>query len=127
MSLSKNPKLIAIAKQLCRDLRKRATYEENMLWIRLRNRKLNNVKYYRQYPIFFDMYGTETFIIADFLTYEKKLVIEIDGGYHERQKEYDNLRTYIINCMGYKVIRFKNEVIKQDIELVLKSISDSLI
>jgi len=77
MSLSKNQKLIAVSKQLCRNLRKQATNEESILWEHLRDRKLNNKKFYRQYPLFFDMYGKETFFIADFCCFENKLVTHL--------------------------------------------------
>ncbi|MCL6097296.1 MAG: endonuclease domain-containing protein [Bacteroidetes bacterium] len=109
MSLSKNPKLIAIAKQLCRDLRKYSTNAEKIFWECVRDRRFMNKKFYRQYPIYFDMLGKETFYIADFFCFEEKLVIEIDGGYHERQKEYDTLRTSVINDLNIDVVRITNK------------------
>jgi len=69
-----------MAKQLCRDLRKNSTNSENIMWDVVRNRKLNNRKFYRQYPIFYDIDGLSKFFIADFNNHETKLVIEIDGG-----------------------------------------------
>ncbi|MDP6685133.1 MAG: DUF559 domain-containing protein [Candidatus Marinimicrobia bacterium] len=47
--------------------------------------------------------------MADFYCHECKLIVEIDGGIHESQKEYDELRTWIINQLDFQVIRFKNE------------------
>jgi very-short-patch-repair endonuclease len=122
MSLSKNPKLIVISKQLCRNLRKQSTPAEAVLWKHLRNRKLINRKFYRQFPLFFDMYGKETFFIADFFCFEDKFIIEVDGGYHERQKDYDALRTHIINMLGYEVIRFTNDEVEKNIKKVLDKI-----
>ncbi len=119
MSLSKNPKLIAISKQLCRELRKKSTPAESIFWEAVRDRRFLNRKFYRQHPIFFDILGKETFFISDFYCYEEKLVIEIDGAYHERQKEYDELRSSVINLLGINVIRFKNEEVENDIESVL--------
>jgi very-short-patch-repair endonuclease len=56
------------------------------------------------------MYGeTVRYYIADFYCHEKKLVIEIDGKIHDHQKEYDNYRTFIINQLGMRVWRLKNE------------------
>jgi len=113
-----------IAKQLCRDLRKNATYSEQILWNVLRNRKLNNRKFYRQYPIFYNFDGLSKFFIADFYNHETKLVIEIDGGYHMRQIEYDNMRTEIINILGIEVIRFTNEEVENNIKYVLNTIQN---
>jgi len=122
MSLSKNPKLIHTAKKLCRELRKNSTPAEKIFWEAVRNRKFLNKKFYRQHPLFFDYNGKETFFIADFFCYEEKTVIEIDGGYHERQKDYDELRTNIINMLGIKVIRFKNEEVVNDMSSILENL-----
>ncbi len=116
MSLFKNPKLILIAKTLCRELRKNSTEAEDILWQRLRNHKQMHKKFYRQYPIYFDLLGRETFYIADFYCYQNRLVIEIDGAYHKYQKRKDELRTEVINQLGIKVIRFKNDDVIKDIK-----------
>jgi len=79
MSLNRDPRLIEIAKQLCRELRKNQTKAEKIFWEAVRNRKFMGLKFYRQYPLFFDYTGKETFYIADFFCFEKKCVIEIDG------------------------------------------------
>jgi len=126
MSLSRNPKLILVAKSLCRELRKNSTTAEDILWQRLRNRNLNNKKFYRQYPLFYDVYGKETFYIADFFCFENKLVIEVDGEYHKYQKEKDLQRTDVINFLGIKVIRFKNEEVIKNIIKVLQQIKNEL-
>lgn len=119
MSLSKNPKLILIAKDLCRELRKHSTQAEQIFWEHVRDRKFLKKKFYKQHPLFFDLYGKETFFIADFYCHENKLVIEIDGAYHKRQIEHDALRTDIINFLGIEVIRFTNEEVLNSIESVL--------
>jgi very-short-patch-repair endonuclease len=126
MSLARDPKLILVAKTLCRDLRKHSTKAEDILWQKVRNHKLFGKKFYRQYPLFFDLYGIETFYIADFFCFENKLVIEIDGGYHEQQKLKDALRTDVINLLGLNVIRFKNEEVEKNINHVLDEISKCL-
>ena len=126
MSLNKNYKLKKIARDLCRELRKNATNSEKIVWEIVWNRKLNNCKINRQYPIFYDLEGTEKFFIADFYCHEKKLVIEIDGEYHEHQKEYDTMRTEIINLLGIKVIRFKNNEVENDILNIIKRIKEQL-
>ncbi len=55
--------------------------------------------------------GKETFYVADFYCHQAKLVIELDGGIHQKQKDKDNLRTEIIGIKGIKVLRFNNEEI----------------
>ena len=56
------------------------------------------------------------------------LVIEVDGGYHFRpeQMEWDAYRTEVLEQMGFKVIRFRNESIIMEIEQVLKTIQECL-
>ena len=120
MSLSNDPRLRQVAKQLCRDLRKKQTNAEKIFWEAVRNRRFMGLKFYRQYPIFVDVDGRETFFIADFFCFEKKLVVEIDGKIHDYQKDYDALRTEIINRKGIDVIRFKNEEIEKNVDAVLR-------
>ena len=122
MSINSKAALRFIAKQLCRDLRKNATHSEKIIWDLVRNRKINNFKINRQFPIFYDLNGIEKFYIADFYCHQKKLVIEIDGAYHERQKKYDELRTEIINLLGIKVIRFTNDLVENNLSSTKKSI-----
>ena len=62
----------------------------------------------------------------DFYCAEHKLVIEIDGKIHERQKDYDEIRTYIMNTMGIKVIRFKNEEIENNCENIVSKLKKKL-
>ena len=126
MSLTNDPRLRQIAKELCRDLRKRQTKAEKILWEAVRNRKFMGLKFYRQYPIFIDFDGRETFFIADFFCFEKNLVIEIDGKIHDYQKDYDALRTEIINRKGIDVIRFKNDDIEQDLGTVMQKLRERL-
>jgi very-short-patch-repair endonuclease len=83
MSLNKEKELREIAKIVCRDLRKRSTKAEQIIWEVVRNHKLDTKKFYRQYPIFYDITGKEPFFIADFFCFEEKLVIELDGATHK--------------------------------------------
>src|SRR5690606_24961823 len=66
--------------------------------------------------------------IVDFVCLEKNLIIEVDGGYHNtiQQKEADDLRTQILNEIGFKVIRFTNEQVIGDIDNVLLYIEKQL-
>lgn len=108
MSVNNKKQLIEIAKVLCRELRHRSTESENILWNELRNRKLLNKKFYRQYPIFHDVAGKETFFIADFFCFEEKLITELDGEYHKYRLTEDEERTNILTILGLRVIRFSN-------------------
>jgi very-short-patch-repair endonuclease len=114
------------ATELCRELRKRSTPSEETLWVVLRNRKFLGKKFLHQHPIFFEYINRPSFFIADFYCSEHKLVVEIDGKSHDYQKEYDVLRTHIINALGIKVIRFKNNEIDNDLPDVLKRLENVL-
>ena len=108
------------AKELARELQKRATAAEGVLWQEIRNRKLLGKKFLRQHPIFFSYINKDAFFIADFYCHEHQLVIEIDGKSHDNQKEYDEFRTHIINALGIKVMRFKNEEIARELSRILE-------
>jgi very-short-patch-repair endonuclease len=114
--------------QLARDLRKNQTNSEKILWQNLRARKLNDLKFNRQFPIVYgrNFDGTSHFFIADFYCHEKKLVIELDGKIHDFQKEYDKERDSILNQLGLDVIRIKNEEL-ENISQVLEKIRNQLI
>ena len=101
-----------------RSLRKKSTIQEQKLWNLIRNRQLNNLKFIRQYPI-----GT---YIVDFACREKKIIIEIDGGQHNQDKNilYDTERTKYFEKLGYKVIRFWNNDIDNNIEGVYQRLSE---
>jgi very-short-patch-repair endonuclease len=99
-------------KEVLRYLRKNQTPSENILWQVLRNRKLDGIKFVRQFPIIFEYQGRKRFFVADFYCHEAKLVIELDGEIHEKQVAYDENRTFVINQLGIKVLRIKNEELK---------------
>jgi very-short-patch-repair endonuclease len=126
MSLTHKSEIRLVAKKLYRELRKNQTKAEKILWEHLRGRKLNYKKFYRQHPLFHDVLGKETFYIVDFFCFESKLVIELDGGIHIKRKEEDNLRDEIINLLGIKVVRFKNEDVLNNLENVLAVIFKNL-
>jgi very-short-patch-repair endonuclease len=103
-----------------RDFRKNRTPSENILWQMLRNRKLDGYKFYRQHPIKVMLDGKVRYYIADFYCHEKKLVIEIDGKIHDRQKEYDDYRTFLLNQLGMRVLRLKNEELDDIMGVIAK-------
>ena len=72
------------------------------------------------------MTDAKDFLLPIFYCSEHKLVIEIDGKIHERHKDYDEMRTYIMNTMGINVISFKNEEVDNNCENVLSKIAKEL-
>ena len=108
-----------IVKLAARGLRRKQTGPEKKLWNILRDRRFLGRKFLRQHPIVFTYQFRKRFFIADFYCHEAKLSIEIDGKSHDSQKDYDALRTHMINSLGIQVVRFKNEEIENDIHKVL--------
>ena len=96
--------------EIARKLRQNSTLQEQKIWKLLRNRQFKGLKFKRQFPI-----GE---YIVDFVCEEKKIVIEIDGGQHNIPEEInkDNYRTNFIEAKGYKVIRFWNNEIDDNLE-----------
>ena len=117
----------SISKRLCRELRKNQTRSEPLLWNELRNRKSYGKKFLRQFPIFyFDISGRECFYIADFYCHEQKLIIELDGKNHRFREAFDESRTDILESMGLKVIRYRNEEIEADVRSILTDLQKVL-
>lgn len=102
-----------------RRLRKAQTPSEVSLWSRLRDRRLNDLKFYRQHPI-----GP---YIVDFYHPDTRLVIEVDGGVHLDQEEYDQSRTDWLTDHGYRVVRFTNDEVHFQLNAVLSEISKACI
>ena len=108
-----------LLKDFAKKNRREMTESERVLWGAVR--KLNCGYHFRkQHPI-----GD---YIADFICLQKKLVIEVDGGYHDDpDQQYDDLmRTQCIEKFGYTVIRFKNEEISTNLPQVLTIIKNHL-
>ena len=113
-------------KQRVRQLRREQTYSEIILWKELRNRKLLGRKFLRQHPIVFEWEGRERFVIPDFYCHEAGLVIELDGNIHDKRKEHDEIRDSVLGCLGFKVIRFKNVLVLNNLKAVLAKIKNRL-
>ena len=93
-----------------RILRKNMTKGEKLLWQKLRAKRFHGLKFLRQHPITYEIINNERiYFIPDFYCAEKKVIIEIDGKIHDFQKEKDAGREEIIQEMGYKILRIKNE------------------
>ena len=101
-------------------LRRNETKAEKLLWEKLRNNQLEGLKFRRQHPV--------NIYIADFYCHKFKLIIELDGDYHdqEEQKQKDEVRTEVLRLNDLKIIRFKNEEVEQDINQVLTTIKNKI-
>ena len=94
------------------------TNQERKLWNIIRNRQFFGYRFRRQFPI--GQY------IVDFVCREKKIIIEIDGGQHNEINniEYDKKRTAFLNSKGFKVIRFWNNEIDNNIDGVYEKLKE---
>jgi len=110
-----------------RKMRKNQTEAEQFFWEKVRRKNFLGLKITRQFMIcHMDEDGKERFYIADFHCHSKKLIIEIDGGYHglEAQKMFDEMREEKLKEMGYHVIRFKNQDVLTDWDTVERVLTD---
>ncbi len=108
------PKIFARA----RDLRHNQTEAESILWQALRSHRLNSAHVRRQHAI-----GP---YIVDFCAPRQKLIIELDGGQHLDQAEYDAERTAYLESKGYRVLRFWNDEVIQNRDAVILVILEAL-
>ena len=92
--------VIRMGTERARILRKNSTDAERKLWQHLRRYQINGYKFRRQHPI-----GP---YVVDFVCFEKRLIIEVDGGQHAQQVEDDNARTEWLQSQGFQVLRFWN-------------------
>ena len=106
-----------VLKPLARELKRNMTDAEHRLWYHLRGKRLNGIKFRRQQSI-----GS---YIVDFVSMEHKLIIELDGGQHSEQADYDAERTVFLNREGYRVLRFWNHEVLQQTEAVLAKIAEA--
>ncbi len=113
------PSAYRLLKQNQLERKKQTTEAERILWEQLKTKQLG-VKFRRQHVI-------DEFIV-DFVCLSKKIVIEVDGAYHNTpsQLEADEIRTKILKELGYSVIRFKNQEVIGAIDSVLKKIQARL-
>jgi very-short-patch-repair endonuclease len=99
-------------------LRKNMTPAEKLLWQELKGNKINGRHFRRQHPIYR--------YIADFYCHKEKLVIEVDGHYHNNpeQRDYDKNRDATMVEYDIKVLRFTNEEILTRLDNVLERIKE---
>ncbi len=104
-----------------RNLRHEQTKQEKIIWSILRNRQFYGLRFKRQVPI-----GA---YIVDFCCNEKKIILEIDGGQHNEPSNitYDKQRTAFLEAEGYKVIRFWNNDIDNNLDGVYKRLQNEIV
>ncbi len=107
-----NPTLV----QRARELRREMTEEEKILWHQLRANRLHGFHFRRQQVI-----GKS---IVDFYCHSAGLVVEVDGDIHQQRVERDTERDGELVARGLRVLRFKNQEIKEDLSNVLACIVD---
>ncbi|MGZ9221307.1 MAG: endonuclease domain-containing protein [Anaerolineales bacterium] len=101
-----------------RELRKVLTPAEAKSWAYLRAGKLNGVKFRRQHAI-----GN---YVPDFCSIKHRLIIELDGSQHLEQEEDDAERTTFLESKRYRILRFWNNDVMNDLDVVLKVIWSAL-
>lgn len=106
--------------EIAKNLRKNPTRAEMVLWEHIRNRQILGIKFRRQVPL---NYGDYRFI-PDFCSFEKRIIIEVDGGIHNDPfvKEYDKIREDVLKNGGYRIVRFSNDEIIFSIEKTMEKL-----
>jgi very-short-patch-repair endonuclease len=99
-------------------LRQNPTEPESKLWTYLRSHRLNNVHFRRQHAI-----GK---YIVDFCAPRQRLIIELDGSQHLDREQQDEERTTFLNGKGYRILRFWNNDVTNNLEAVIISIEQAL-
>jgi very-short-patch-repair endonuclease len=112
MKIYYNPKL----KEHARELRKRSTKSEVILWNNLKGSKFYGLQFMRQKPI-----GE---YIVDFYCSKLKLIIEIDGITHNDKQKYDFNRQIELESLGLIVFRFSDEYVRTNVKGVLYMIEE---
>jgi very-short-patch-repair endonuclease len=106
-------------KELARKNRNNPTEAEEIMWNKVLRDKRTGYKFLRQKPI--DRF------IADFYCSELNIVIEVDGGSHNQKKAYDEARDVFLKQVGISTIRFTNDEVINNIELVRQKLVVSLV
>jgi very-short-patch-repair endonuclease len=103
--------------KLAKEMRKNPTQSEKVLWNILRKYRIKGFLFRQQHPIYI--------FIADFYCHKIKLVVEVDGDVHfnDESQEHDAGRTGEMEKFGIKVIRFTNEQVLYNQDIILKQIN----
>lgn len=100
-----------------KEMRREMTPAENILWKHLKANRLKGLHFRRQQIV----HG----YFADFLCHQHDLIVEVDGGIHELQKDYDVEREEYLLSLGFRIVRFKNEDVMKNLEGVLQRIVEA--
>ena len=103
---------------LARSLRREGTDAEAVLWRRLRDRSLAGRKFRRQHLV-----GD---YVVDFVCLDARLVVELDGGQHDRDADAASTRTAVLERRGFRVLRFWNSEVLTNLDGVLEAIARTL-
>ena len=104
--------------KLAKNFRKNSTDAERILWQKLIAKQMSGIKFRRQQPI-------KNYIV-DFVSFEKRLIIELDGGQHARDLAHDRCRDRWLTAQGFTVLRFWNNDVFENIQAVLLRITEAL-
>ena len=117
-----------IIKETARNLRKNMTESEKILWEELKSKKVK-YKFLRQKPIYLYTENSwlDRYVIPDFCSLEIKLIIEVDWSIHDVEEIYllDKEKEKLLNQKWFKVVRIRNEEIKNDLSLIMSKIINS--
>jgi very-short-patch-repair endonuclease len=97
-----------------KELRRNQTDCERNLWLLLRDRRFSDLKFRRQQTI-----GP---YIVDFVCLKQRLIVELDGGQHADQAAYDKLRDAYLTAQGFRVLRFWNNEVLENIDGVAQAV-----
>jgi very-short-patch-repair endonuclease len=106
--------LEGITRERAREMRTNQTSAEKLLWSHLRRKNISGSKFRRQHPL----YG----FIGDFCCIQHRLVVELDGDSHAEQPDYDAWRTERLVQCAFRVLRFFNEEVKNNLDGVIEAI-----
>ena len=116
-----NPNQWRKLKPLAREMRHNSTPAEDVLWQRIRNRRVVGTKFRRQHAI--------GYFIVDFVCLKRQFVVEVDGDVHNlpEHQVYDRQRQTWLENAGFRVVRFTNAQVMQETDVVIEAIGDVLL
>jgi very-short-patch-repair endonuclease len=94
--------------------RRTMTIAEKLLWQQVRANRLGGFHFRRQ--------QIAAGYIVDFYCHAARLVVEVDGPIHEQQRDYDKVRDLALTKLGFRIVRFSNDVIIRDLQHVVTQI-----
>lgn len=112
-SQNKNAANAEVRIKRARSLRQSMTDAERKLWFALKGRRFQNHKFRRQVPI--------GFYIADFISFEQRLIVEVDGGQHA-ESVYDKARDAWLRENNFEIVRYWNNNVLQNLDGVLEDL-----